>query len=516
MESVMEVSDNYGHKYAVVKKIGSGGFGQVFRIQRQDDGTYWAMKTLPTHVSSEDLKSFKNEVSMAMQISHANAIQYIYVHDGSEQPGLPPYIIMPLANNGSLQDLIEKLKKEEKDLNEAELVTLFHQLIDGMEAVNLKIIHRDIKPANILVNDNKLLISDFGLAKLVNSVTRNIAYTFKGYGTLEYVAPEGWISEKNTIAMDIYAMGITFYQLATKTYPFKDISNNSLEAWKLRHLTEVPISLIERRIDLPVTLSQILMKMIEKKVQNRYKNWNEIRQDLLKISTQNYEKDNQIENLLRKRMDIQLSETAKELEESQKINKRQQHIQMVYSQFQMDIIQPLKEFVDKFNIASIEEKMIFHNPVLHSNEMSFKIKLASSDTLEVKMQVLFDEDFFREAKKGYYRDEGFYNSLHQRVVRPKYKNNLEILAWGLIKIANGVGYNILLLENKEEIYGDFVFLLNSQNPIVRHRTSRQQPIAFDYNELEEHVPLINTLSHYNTEVLEYSDEILTQFLVNYG
>lgn len=512
MQSIMEVQDGNANKYNVIEKIGSGGFGQVFKIQKQEDGTYWAMKTLPIHKTDQDLKGFKNEIQMALQINHENVINYLYVNDGDQDNDLPPYIIMPLANNGSLLDLIEEFKKTGTTLAENDLLNMYLQLVDGMEAVNSKIVHRDIKPANILINDDSLWISDFGLAKLVDSVTRNVAYTFKGYGTFEYVAPEGWKNDKNTIAMDIYAMGITFYQLATGEFPFNEAGNNSLESWMARHLTEIPIPLISKRKDLSITLSQIIMKMIEKKVQNRYKNWDEIRQDLIKVSSSSMKKNPQIESLLKKRLDIKIAKREKEMQETNHLNTKEQAIQMVYVQFLSEIVQPLKDFVNAFNEASIDEKMTYNKPSVHSNEMAFNIKLVSNENLEVSMRVLFDEDFIREVGAGFYRDRGYYSTPHKQVVRPNYANR-EILAWGYIKVGSK-GYNILLLENKEEIYGDIIFMINSQSPLVQHSTHRETPIAFNYRELEKNVPLIKALSHYQTNIMEYSDKILTQFIVN--
>ena len=89
-------------------------------------------------------------------------------------------------------------------------------------------IHRDIKPENILICDGICKITDFGLAKVASESTRTMS--FKGYGTLQYIAPEAWKSEKNTIQMDIYSMGIVFYELALLDYPY-DITSNDVDAF---------------------------------------------------------------------------------------------------------------------------------------------------------------------------------------------------------------------------------------------------------------------------------------------
>ena len=93
---------------------------------------------------------------------------------------------------------------------------MFLQLASGMKHINSILVHRDIKPDNILIVDDVLKITDFGLAKYAEATTRSV--TFKGYGTKEYCAPEVCKNEKNTIYMDIYSMGIVFYEIATLKY----------------------------------------------------------------------------------------------------------------------------------------------------------------------------------------------------------------------------------------------------------------------------------------------------------
>lgn len=76
-------------------------------------------------------------------------------------------------------------------------------------------------------------ITDFGLAKIANGTTRT--KTFKGWGSRLYMAPEAFSYTENTIQMDIYSMGIVFYQLATLKYPYTPIPTSEEEA-KNTHL----------------------------------------------------------------------------------------------------------------------------------------------------------------------------------------------------------------------------------------------------------------------------------------
>lgn len=119
--------------------------------------------------------------------------------------------------DGTLTSLIENQKKTGVQFEKAFLLNVFAQLAEGMREISKFLVHRDIKPDNILICNGKMKISDFGLSKLAGENTRTL--TFKGYGSTKYVAPEAWNNDKNTIQMDIYSMGIVFYELAFYLFP---------------------------------------------------------------------------------------------------------------------------------------------------------------------------------------------------------------------------------------------------------------------------------------------------------
>lgn len=208
-----KVKDGEGNTYTLTEELGHGGFGCVYKAECEADKSVYAVKTLLYSFGDEaTAASFKNEVRISSEVSGEHVIRYIYAHDGDEYPELPPYIIMEYAEGGTLEDQIEERKKTNSPYSKEELRNLFLQLVAGMKSINKKLVHRDIKPENILICDGICKITDFGLAKVASESTRTMS--FKGYGTLQYIAPEAWKSEKNTIQMDIYSMGIVFYELA--------------------------------------------------------------------------------------------------------------------------------------------------------------------------------------------------------------------------------------------------------------------------------------------------------------
>ena len=143
-----------------------------------------------------------------------------------------------------------------------------------MLAISKNLVHRDIKPENILIADGELKISDFGLSKMAGESTRTL--TFKGYGTAKYVAPEAWKNDSNTIQMDIYSMGIVFYELATLQYPYDISSIRDPLGMRDVHLFQTVKAPSAINHDLPAIIIAIIMRMMEKSVHRRFNNWEDI------------------------------------------------------------------------------------------------------------------------------------------------------------------------------------------------------------------------------------------------
>src|SRR3989337_2394501 len=167
------VFDAEGNEYIVESFVGRGSFGDVYSIRKKIVNEIYALKTLSApFVDETTLKSFSNEGKLALEISHPNVIQYYYFHDGNLYKDLPMYIIMEYADGGTLENRIKEKINDKSFYSNDELFAIFSQLIEGMKAVNSKLVHRDIKPDNILIHQNNFKISDFGLSKIVTQATR--------------------------------------------------------------------------------------------------------------------------------------------------------------------------------------------------------------------------------------------------------------------------------------------------------------------------------------------------------
>lgn len=507
--NVTIVFDDQENEYQVLDFIGNGNFGYVYKLERISDKSPWALKSLQSSFPSQKEKqSFQNESAMAVKVSHVNTTNYIYVHDGSVFEQLPPYIIMDYANGGTLQDIIVNSISSNTYISNESLIEYFNQLIDGMEHVNNVLVHRDIKPDNILIHNGVLKITDFGLSKIAQEGTRLL--TFKGFGHLRYLAPEGWNQEKNTTQMDIYSMGITLYELATLKYPY-DIKNESdVQEWKNAHLFKTPNSPKSINTGLSTSMTQVILKMMEKRTAKRYKTWGEIREDLLIDKQPATPHSDIIDNMVNTRVLKDNSIKEKQLKEEKERVEKLEYVNTIHYQFETEIYEPIKEFIEEFNLKYTNGDKIRLSSLDNrdSSEISTKIRLVSGNVLTIHLNALFDEDFNRDIKSQ------FSDKTYKQIVRPLLRGN-KVIAWGFLKNLDGMGFNLILTENKDDLYGEWSILINNNNTLFGQR--RIEPFPFEFGEIEKEIQFVNGGTHiYTTTVESFSMERFHEYIVRFN
>ena len=501
------IKDNDGKEYIVEKQIGNGGFGNVFKIKRTSDGNIFALKTLLSEFEDEkSLKSFKNEIELSKGIESDNVIKYLYTNDGEMNSELPPYIMMEYADGGTLNEYIEKYKNNPEFISNEELKSIFLQLIQGMKAINSKIVHRDIKPENILIKNNILKISDFGLAKISNNRTR--MSTFKGYGTANYVAPEGWKNDNNTIQMDIYSMGIVFYQLATLNLPYNLSKNSDIEKIRNAHLYGNPINPLSINNKLAPTMSSVILKMLEKSIQNRFKTWEEIEKYLENDNTEVKKFDNILNNMIVNRVAKDNAESQRKLELEKKKQEEEEFCKLVRYQLSQDIYNPLKEFINAFNNAYPNKNISltpFNIENLRNLQIDIDIKLVSGNYIIIKLVPILESNFIRDITRRDFGEEYTRKELKMPLLRKK-----KIKAWGGVYLNNGSGFNILLVEKEDDIYGEWYTMTNKNSGLSREH--RMEPFAFELGELEEKIERIDVMSRYNSDTEAFDIKEIFQMI----
>jgi len=225
----------------VIGKLGAGGMGTVFEVERLEDGKRFAMKTLRGRRGTDLLMRFAREAQVAAELAHPNLVPVIDVGftDGSL------YLVMPLIHGGSLEGQRSKFG------DPAWARPILRQIAAGLSALHARdIIHRDLKPANVLLASGVARIADFGLSSLarpadpdarrqsssnlialaqtqtgVNNRGSSPQLTRQGdvFGTPAYMAPEldsGVHAPK--ASSDVFSFGVLAYELLTGAKAFAE------------------------------------------------------------------------------------------------------------------------------------------------------------------------------------------------------------------------------------------------------------------------------------------------------
>lgn len=499
----VEIKDINNNEYVLDEALGKGGFGCVYKAHRKSDDMVVAVKTLSSDFVDEGATlSFKKELQQSVVIESPYVIKYYYANDGAELNEYPPFIIMEYAPGGTLRDIINNQIQSGQMFSNKTIKETCLQLAEGMRAINDGLIHRDIKPENILICNDSLKISDFGLSKVVGDSTHT--KTFKGGGTALYMPPEAWTNAENTIQMDIYSMGIVFYELATLTYPYI-INRASEEECKKAHLYGEVINPSKINPNIDPTLSAIIIRMLEKPVQNRYKSWDDIIADIKK----NIDTTEQFNDILHKALSIRnekdLEEQSKKAREQEERDRREANLDLVKYQFEKKILNPIRNFIKAFNdiYPGKDEIQIRRNEYSEISNTIMTCIDTKSGSISIECEIILEQNFVRDEK------DWFSETTRKVHYIPQVKNR-DILLWGEVSDSLGIGFNILLLRSNESEYGDWFLLENANSGLAR--SDRAEPFGFKLKELRTEIYHINAMHIYSSKLSELSDEYVINFI----
>ena len=509
------IQDDKGSKYILDDIIGQGGFGYVYKAHRIGDNSIFAVKTtFPSFGDPSSANAFKNEIRSAAKIRGENVIRYEYVHDGETFPGLPPYIIMEYADGGTLRSALERLSQSNKTVETSVLVDCFKQLAHGMDEVNQALVHRDIKPDNILICGNALKVSDFGLAKIAVEGTRTM--TFKGAGTPLYMAPEAWDFSKNTIQMDIYSMGIIFYQLATLHYPYNPFPQSNDEC-RDAHMYRAITRVDQFNSALPQSLISLINRMLMKKASQRFSSWVEI----LHLLDQQTEPVTAVDQIVQSAIayknaeDVSLQNQESAIQQKQK--KKSDFCKLVLSQVENEIISLLEEFAEKYNAQYAgREKIVLSKKKYSDERFAWEMRISQTKAITVEMEAILKENFRRNLPPDPFADlydepYALHRTLRTENYIPQYRQK-NILAWGKVSNPKNLGFNILLIEC-DDLYGDWMIMQNKNNlSLLSAGKERKEPFAFELQELPKEIINVQALHSYRSEFESFSSECFVKLI----
>ena len=246
--------------YRLEEQIGQGGMAVVYRARDERLRRPVALKVLSPDLASdaEFRTRFIRESRAAAAVDHPNIIP---VYDAGEVRGFL-FIAMRYVPGGDVRSLLA----DGRGLEPGRAWKLISQIASALDAAHQHgLIHRDVKPANMLLENDHVYLSDFGISRL--AVTSHLTTAGQLVGTLDYIAPESIKSQPIDGRADQYSLACTAFELLTGHPPFHaDLGLAVLHA----HVAQPPPAVTRECQELPPAVDLIIAKGMAKRADDRY------------------------------------------------------------------------------------------------------------------------------------------------------------------------------------------------------------------------------------------------------
>jgi tetratricopeptide (TPR) repeat protein len=268
--SAAEAETQAAARYEVLDEIGRGGMGVVYRARDRMLGRVVALKRLPDNLKNHPtaVKLFLREARAVAALNHPSIVTLF----DAGQEGDAYYLTMEYLEGRPLNELL----KQRRRLSVRDAVTIGVQVADGLGYAHSEgVIHRDIKPSNLfLTTKSRVKIMDFGLAKMVEEVRKESSIIA---GTPYYMAPEQAAGGAVDARADLYAFGVSLFELLTGEVPFRegDVTYH--------HRHTPPPDPRERGTAIPDPLAELVLALLAKRPEDRPETAAQVR-DLLRRS----------------------------------------------------------------------------------------------------------------------------------------------------------------------------------------------------------------------------------------
>jgi len=278
MSSSRWIGKSLGGRYQIESLLGQGGMSAVYKATDPNLNRAVAIKLVHPHLSevTEFVDRFREEANVVAQLRHPNIVQvFDFNNEGDDF-----YMVMEFVAGDTLRDRLDQLNSADRQMPLMEVMKYAINICDAADyAHRQNLIHRDIKPANVMLDlQGQAVLMDFGIAKIVGGPK----YTATGatIGTALYMPPEQIRGEKVDERSDIYAIGVTLFEMIAGRPPFQAPSPMTLLMMQLGD--PVP-DLNQLRPDCPAELKVVVEKAMAKAPAERYQSAAEMSEALGRV-----------------------------------------------------------------------------------------------------------------------------------------------------------------------------------------------------------------------------------------
>lgn len=262
---IEDIQAAFATHYAIDRELGHGGMAYVYRGRRRDDDATVALKVIRPEVAvGLGYKRFQREIELLMRLEHPNILPLL--ETGEVGPYL--YYTMPCASGDSLKARL----LAHRSLAVADVIEVASQIGAALDYAHARdVLHRDIKPENILWDEDRWMLSDFGVARALDAAApESLSPSGMVIGTPQYMSPEqGTASRSLDARSDIYALGCVLYEVLAGDPPFSGATPQAVIA---RHVRERVPALRIVRPDVPEHVCGAIEQALAKKPKDRPKN----------------------------------------------------------------------------------------------------------------------------------------------------------------------------------------------------------------------------------------------------
>ncbi|MBI3394050.1 MAG: protein kinase [Nitrospirae bacterium] len=250
--------------FRVIEVVGRGGMGVVYKAEDMNLGRIVALKMVTAELSENPqmIERFKHEARAQARLTHSGiAMVYAFKQEAGES-----FLVMEFLQGESLRSLMNR----SGILPVQETVRIALQVLSAIGyAHKMGVIHRDLKPANVVIlPDGTAKVMDFGIAK-VRDAQSHLTVTGSLVGTLRYMSPEQIKGLEIDHRVDLYALGISFYEMLAGRPPFEAKTDFDLMQ---AHLQQVPPPPSHFNPAVPAPLDKAVLKALAKDAKGRYQN----------------------------------------------------------------------------------------------------------------------------------------------------------------------------------------------------------------------------------------------------